>query len=149
LSTLFNVNMAKHTRGQSAQADNFHQATSWPNERKSFAVAGPSSPLWSHLFDLCSISWHARSSNLSQWPVPTTSQQSQPLRNSGLSILKSAPVDGDLILVNQDLAGFFTSIEQDRFVGAWFMLLDFLRPNMTVSDNEAFSVYPGKSTKTS
>ena len=54
-------------------------------------------------------------------------------------------VDADLILVNQDLAGFFTSIDQDRFVGAWFMLLDFLRPHMDVSDNEAFSVYPGKS----
>ena len=40
-----------------------------------------------------------------------------------LSILKSAPVDADLILVNQDLAGFFTSIDQDRFVGAWFMLV--------------------------
>ena len=33
-----------------------------------------------------------------------------------LSILKSAPVHADLILVNQDLAGFFTSIDQDRFV---------------------------------
>ena len=62
-----------------------------------------------------------------------------------LSILKSAPVDADLILVNQDLAGFFTSIGQDRFVGSWFMLLDFLRPTMSVSDNEVFSVYPGKS----
>ena len=62
-----------------------------------------------------------------------------------LSILKSASVDADLVLVNQDLAGFFTSINQDRFVGSWFMLLDFLRPNMNVSDNEAFSVYPGKS----
>ena len=61
-----------------------------------------------------------------------------------LSILKPAPVDADLILVNQELAGFFTSIDQDRFVGAWFMLLDFLRPHMDVSDNEAFSVYPGK-----
>ena len=59
-----------------------------------------------------------------------------------LSILKSAPVDADLVLVNQDLAGFF---DQDRFVRPWFMLLDFLRPNMNVSDNEAFSVYPGKS----
>ena len=58
-----------------------------------------------------------------------------------LSILKSAPVDADLI---QDLAGFFTSIDQDRFIGAWFMLLDFLRPHMDVSDNEVFSVYPGK-----
>ena len=61
-----------------------------------------------------------------------------------LSILKSALIDADLILVNQDLAGFFTSIDQDRFIGAWFMLLDFLRPHMDVSDNEAFSVYPGK-----
>ena len=61
-----------------------------------------------------------------------------------LTILKSAPVDADFILVNQDLAGFFTGIDQDRFVGAWFMLLDFLRPHMNVSDNEAFSVYPGK-----
>ena len=33
-----------------------------------------------------------------------------------LSILRSAPVDADLILVNQDLAGFFTSIDQDRFL---------------------------------
>ena len=61
-----------------------------------------------------------------------------------LSILREAPVDADLILVNQDLAGF-TSIDQDRFVRSWFMLLDFLRPKMNVSDDEAFSVYPGKS----
>ena len=40
-----------------------------------------------------------------------------------LSILREAPVDADLILVNQD----------------------FLRPKMNVSDDEAFSVYPGKS----
>ena len=60
-----------------------------------------------------------------------------------LTILKSAPVDVDLILANQDLAGFFTSIDQERSVSAWFMLLDFLRPHMNVSDNEAFSVYPG------
>ena len=56
-----------------------------------------------------------------------------------LSILREAPVDADLILVNQDLAGFFTSIDQDRFVRSWFMLLDFLRPKMNVSDDEAFS----------
>ena len=62
-----------------------------------------------------------------------------------LSILREAPVDADLILVNQDLAGFFTSIDQDRFVRSWFMLLDFLRPKMNVADDEAFSVYPGKS----
>ena len=61
-----------------------------------------------------------------------------------LSILRSAPIHDDLILVNQDLAGFFTSIDQDRFVRSWFMLLDFLRPKMNVSNEEVFSVYPGK-----
>ena len=61
-----------------------------------------------------------------------------------LTILKSAPIGADLILANQDLAGFFTSIDQERFVSAWFMLMDFLRPHMDVADNEAFSVYPGK-----
>ena len=44
-----------------------------------------------------------------------------------LDILRSAPVDADLILVNQDLAGFFTSIDQERFIGSWLMLLNFLR----------------------
>ena len=62
-----------------------------------------------------------------------------------LSILRSAPIHDELILVNQDLAGFFTSIDQDRFVRSWFMLLDFLRPKMNVSNHEVFSVYPGKS----
>ena len=62
-----------------------------------------------------------------------------------LSILRGAPVDADLILVNQDLAGFFTSIDQERFIRSWFMLLDFLRPKMNVYDDEVFSVYPGKS----
>ena len=46
----------KPTRGQSDLADNFHQPTSWPNERKTFGVADPSYPLWSHLFVLCSTS---------------------------------------------------------------------------------------------
>ena len=61
-----------------------------------------------------------------------------------LQILHEAPVDGDLMLANQDLACFFTSIDQDRFLGSWYKLLDFLRPHMDVGDNEAFSVYPGK-----
>ena len=52
---------------------------------------------------------------------------------------------GDLKLYNQDLAGFFTSIDQTRFIGAWHMLLEFLRPHMDVSDNEVFSIYPGRS----
>ena len=58
---------------------------------------------------------------------------------------KQLPVDGDLILINQDLAGFFTSIDQARFIGAWHMLLDFLSPHVNVGENEVFSVYPGKS----
>ena len=62
-----------------------------------------------------------------------------------LTVLQTAPIDGDLILVNQDLAGFFTSIDQARFIGTWYMLLDFLRPHMNVGDNEVSSAYPGKS----
>eukprot|EP00435_Cladocopium_sp_Y103_P072358 s357_g40.t1 len=62
-----------------------------------------------------------------------------------LSILKSIPDDQLLRLFNQDLAGFFTGIEIDRFIGAWYMLLDFLRPKMNVNNDEVFSVYPGKS----
>ena len=58
-----------------------------------------------------------------------------------LSILRSAPVHGNLILINQDLAGFFTSIDQERFIGAWYMLLDFLCLHMNVDDNEVFSAY--------
>ena len=61
-----------------------------------------------------------------------------------LSILWQAPAHGHLQVYNQDLAGFFTSIDQQRFLGAWYMLLDFLRPHMDVSDNEVFSVYPGR-----
>ena len=62
-----------------------------------------------------------------------------------LSILRAALVDRNLILINQSLAGFFTSIDQARFIGAWHMLLDFLHPHMKVDGNEVFSVYPGKS----
>ena len=36
-------------------------------------------------------------------------------------------------------------IDQARFIDAWHMLLDFLGPHMNVGENEAFSVYPGKS----
>eukprot|EP00435_Cladocopium_sp_Y103_P057213 s1043_g19.t1 len=61
-----------------------------------------------------------------------------------LAILKSVPENQSLRLFNQDLAGFFTSIEPDRFIGSWYMLLDFLRPKMNVNNDEVFSVYPGK-----
>ena len=62
-----------------------------------------------------------------------------------LEILRSAPKDGDYVLYNQDLAGFFTSIDPDPFLGAWYMLLDFLTPHMDVTSDQFFSVYPGKS----
>ena len=61
-----------------------------------------------------------------------------------LSVLRQAPEHGHLQLYNQDLAGFFTSIDQQPFLGAWHMLLDLLRPHMDVSDNGVFSVYPGR-----
>ena len=34
---------------------------------------------------------------------------------------------------------FHYSIDQARFLGAWYMLLDFLRPHMDVGDNEVLS----------
>ena len=46
----------KPTRGQSDLADNFRQATFWPKGRKTFEVADPSFPLWTHLSVLYSIS---------------------------------------------------------------------------------------------
>ena len=51
-----------------------------------------------------------------------------------LSSLRQALEHGDLKLYNQDLAGFSTSIDQKRFIGARQMLLDFLRPHMDASD---------------
>ena len=67
-----------------------------------------------------------------------------------LSILRSAPADGNLILTSQDLAGFFTSIDQARFIGAIRGLVHapglLATPqHINVDDNEVFSVYPGKS----
>eukprot|EP00435_Cladocopium_sp_Y103_P053382 s2195_g17.t1 len=59
-----------------------------------------------------------------------------------LSILKTISEHMSLRLFNQDLAGFFTSIEKERFLGAWYMLLDFLQPKMSV-DDDVFSVHPG------
>ena len=55
----FNDNMAKLIPGQLALDANSHQDTFWPNERKTFAVADPSSLLWTHPSDLCSTSWLA------------------------------------------------------------------------------------------
>ena len=60
-----------------------------------------------------------------------------------LKILREAPEHGDLVLFNQDLAGFFTSIDQARFLDAW---LDFLRPHMDAGDNDPFRSIRGNPT---
>ena len=144
LSNPFIANMAKPIPGQWALAVNSHPDTFWQNERKNFAAVDPSSPSWNLLFDPCSIS--LPDSFFQLIPAACPNHFATGDVYTLLSILRSAPVDADWILVNQDLAGFFTSIDQDRFVRSWFMLLDFLRPKMNVSDDEAFSVYPGNPT---
>eukprot|EP00435_Cladocopium_sp_Y103_P006859 s3088_g2.t1 len=53
-----------------------------------------------------------------------------------LTILKSIPENQSLRLFNENLAGFFTSIEPERFIGFWYKLLDFLRPKMNVNNDE-------------
>ena len=134
--------MEKLILGQSAPAANFHQGTSWQNERRIFEVVDPSSPSLTPFRPMLNIL-----ARLIFQLIPSACPHHFAAGDvyTLLSILREAPVDADLILVNQDLAGFFTSIDQDRFVRSWFMLLDFLRPKMNVSDDEAFSVYPGKS----
>jgi hypothetical protein len=96
------------------------------------------------IISICGLTF----SNLSQLHVLTISHQEMSIQfYTLLTVLQAAPIDGGLILINQDLAAsFFTTIDQARFIGEWYMLLDFLRePHMNVGDNEVFSVYPGKS----
>ena len=45
-------------------------------------------------------------------------------------------------LHNQDLAGFFTSIDTDRFVTSWRLTLHFLSSTMNTQPDELFSVKP-------
>ena len=52
----FNDNMEKPILGQSVLADNSHQATFRPNERKNSVVADPSFLLWTHHSVPCSTS---------------------------------------------------------------------------------------------
>ena len=52
--------------------------------------------------------------------------------------------DKDLRIYNQDLSGFFISIDSDRSLQSWYMLLRFLEPSMSVHENEFFSVSPVK-----
>ena len=45
-------------------------------------------------------------------------------------------------IYNQDLAGFFTSIDTDRFVTSWHLTLHFLSSTMNTQPDELFSVKP-------
>ena len=43
-------------------------------------------------------------------------------------------------IYNQDLAGFFTSIDTDRFIDSWRLTLKFLSPTMSTNPDEIISV---------
>ena len=43
-------------------------------------------------------------------------------------------------IYNQDLAGFFTSIDTDRFIDSWRLTLNFLASTMSTDPDEIFSV---------
>ena len=45
-------------------------------------------------------------------------------------------------IYNQDLAGFFTSIDSGRFIDSWRMTLHFLSSSMSTHPDEIFSVKP-------
>lgn len=62
-----------------------------------------------------------------------------------LKLLKEAPRYDDRRIFNQDLAGFFMSIEPDRLLGSSLISSDL--PRMNVNGNDVFSVYLGKTTK--
>ena len=136
--------MAGHTLGPLAKAASSQLATSWPKRKRSkmFQSGRPiisfvDSPFRPMPNILARLIFHLI-------PVLCPDYFASGDVYTLLTILKIAPVDGDLILINQDLAGFFSSIDQARFIGAWHMLLDFLSPHMNVGENEVFSVYPGK-----
>ena len=52
--------------------------------------------------------------------------------------------DNPLRVYNQDLAGFFISIDTDRFLQSWQLLLRFLAPHMSTGNDEYFSISPVK-----
>ena len=49
-----------------------------------------------------------------------------------------------LRVYNQDLAGFFISIDTERFLQSWQILLQFLTPHMSTKEEEFFSISPVK-----
>ena len=113
------VHMVDLTHGPSAKAANSRLDTFWQKKKHAFE--------WTTHHFLCGLAFSADAQHPGQTNIPT---HSRGMSYTLLSILRAAPVDGDLILINQDLAGFFTSIDQARFLGAWYMLLDFLRPQI-------------------
>ena len=119
---------------------NSQPGTFWPKRRRPSKVDDLSSHSWTPLSDQFQ---HPIARMIFQLiPVACPNHFASGDTYTLLDILRSAPVDASLVLINQDLAGFFTSIDQERFHGAWLMLLNFLRPHMNVADNEVFSVYP-------
>ena len=50
----------------------------------------------------------------------------------------------NLCVYNQDLAGFFISIDTERFLQSWQILLQFLAPHMSTGEDEYFSISPVK-----
>ena len=61
-----------------------------------------------------------------------------------LQLLHSCPPDTPIRLWNQDLAGFFISIETPRFLHTWCTLKYFWSKLMDTSDDQVFSVSPVK-----
>ena len=61
-----------------------------------------------------------------------------------IQLLKQGDFDSQSTpqLHNQDLAGFFTSIDTDRFVTSWRLTLHFLSSTMNTQPDELFSVKP-------
>ena len=48
------------------------------------------------------------------------------------------------LIFNQDLAGFFTSIDTPRFIDSWHLLLQFLQSTMSTHPDEILSINPKK-----
>ena len=137
---LFTATMADRTHGPLPKVANFQQDISWPRSYQSGRpiisfVESPFRPMLNILARMI----------FQLIPVACPDHFASGDVNTLLTILQAAPIDGDLIRINQDLAGFFTSIDQARSIGAWYMLLDFLRPLMNVGGNDVSSVYLGKS----
>ena len=135
------TNFENHTHGRLEKAVNFLQATSW--QKKKHYESGWLIIVWTRRSGQFSISSPERSSTHSCIACPQHFATGAVYHL--LSILRQAPEHGDPKLYNQDLAGFSTNIDQQRFLGAWHMLLDFLRPHIDVSGHAVFSVYPGRS----